>query len=180
MQISYEELRRIYRLEKNTSRLVEVDQDFFESLGEFVKKQKESYLKSLKDLSTSKANDFTNLKKMIDEIFSIREKKILNKALVSSRTGEISEEKMALQEKETFDEILKTLNSHRKLLGEVFAVEKGKKAKGVQKLKALKSIPSFVGADMKEYGPFEKDVTMELPEKIAGLLISRKLVQEQE
>ena len=180
MQINYDELRRIYRLEKNTSRLVEVDEDFFDSLEDFVREQKEIYLKSLKDLSSSRANDFTNMKKMIEEIFSLREKKLLNKALVSSRTGDLIEEKMASQEKECFNELIKILNSHKKILNSIFSVSPEKKQKSsALKLKALKSIPAFVGADMKEYGPFEKDSIIEIPEKIAGLLISRKLVQKE-
>ena len=44
MNVSYDELRRIYRLEKNTSKLVEVDDDFFEKLNAFMKSEKEEYL----------------------------------------------------------------------------------------------------------------------------------------
>jgi len=35
-----------------------------------------------------------------------------------------------------------------------------------------------MGADMKEYGPFEKGKKISVPEKIGSLLVSRKLAQK--
>jgi DNA replication initiation complex subunit (GINS family) len=182
MQVSYDEIRRIYRAEKNNSRLAEADEDFFDSLAEFVKQQKEQYLKSLKTLSTAKARDFTNLKKMIEEIFSLREKKLLNLALVSSRTGDPVEGKMATQEKRTFKELLQVLNRHKTFLEEIFSIEQEttEKTADLNKISMLDDVPSFVGADMKEYGPFEKGSAVEVPEKIALLLLARKLAQKAE
>ena len=86
MKVDYDELRRIYRLEKNTSKLVELQEDFYNSLNEFVQEEKTNYLDSLKDLSNSKAKDFNNLKKMLEEFFSIRQKKLLNQALIALHT----------------------------------------------------------------------------------------------
>ena len=167
-------------MEKNTSRLADVEEDFFDTLEEFAAQQKEAYLKSLKNFSSAKTRDFINLKKMIEEIFSMREKKLLNKALVSSRTGDVIEEKMATQEKKTFKELLGVLNKHKSFLEEIFSAEEGngKTAANLDKVEILESVPSFVGADMKEYGPFEKEEIVELPEKIALLLLSRKLAQK--
>ena len=42
MELSYDEIRRIHRLEKNTSRLVEVEPDFYNQLRAFVKQEKEA------------------------------------------------------------------------------------------------------------------------------------------
>ena len=75
-------------MEKNSAQLVEVEDDFFSSLEEFLLSEKESYLKSLKDPSSSKARDFSNLHKLVVELFEIREKKLLNKALVALHTGQ--------------------------------------------------------------------------------------------
>ena len=116
MELSYDELRRIYRLEKNTSKLVEVDEDFYDSLSDFIQGEKKEYLAGLKSFSSSKARDFANLKKIVDEIFSIREKKLLSKALVSSRNGEGEAGKIASQEKKTFKEILAISNYQRQFL----------------------------------------------------------------
>ncbi len=183
MEIDYDEVRRIYRLEKSTSRLVEVESDFYDSMNEFICVEKEEYIKSLKDFSITKARDFTNLKKMVDEIFSLREKKILNKALTASRTGETSELNMCKQEKKTYNEMLKILEKHRGFLSDIFESNNHKnsqkKTKQTEtKVEILKPIPSFVGSDMKEYGPFSKGQKVTLPDKVALLLKTRKLVQD--
>ena len=119
MDFSYDEIRRIHRLEKNTSKLVEVEQEFYNDLNSFLSAEKKEYLDSLHDLNSTKARSFTNLKKMVEEIFSLREKKILNQALVASRTNEFREENMALQEKKMFREVLATLKKHSKILKEI-------------------------------------------------------------
>src|SRR3989339_670351 len=102
MAIDYDEVRRIYRLEKNSSRLVELQDNFYNELNDFIQKEREEYLESLSEFSHSKTRDFMNLKKIVEAIFSLREKKIMNKALVSSRTREISTEQMPPQEKKLF------------------------------------------------------------------------------
>ncbi len=179
MRLDYDELRKIYRLEKNNSRLAEVDEDFLDSLNDFFKAQKKDYLKSLNDMSSVKAKTFSNLKKIIGEIFSIREKKLLNKALIASRTGDLEKEPMSLQEAQTLDALLLVLNKHQAILDSVFngQTASDKNDSGKISLKIIQSVPAFMGADMKEYGPFTKDKAVALPEKIALLLVSRKLAE---
>ena len=65
-ELSYDEIRRIYRLEKNTSKLVELPEDFYNLLNDFVKEQKENYIQNLKDFSIEEARNFANLKKMVE------------------------------------------------------------------------------------------------------------------
>jgi len=166
MKITYDELRRIQRLEKNTSSLVEVDEDFIDSIGVFVEEQKKIYLASLKDFASSDAREFANLKRVIEEIF-----------LIASRTEENELEKVAKQEKETFKKITKILSEHDDLCSKLFGERKEKKSV-LKKLTILKDVPTFVGTDMKEYGPFSEGDEVELPEKVAKLFIIRKLAKE--
>lgn len=180
MDLSYDEIRRIHRLEKNTSSLAEVSSEFYEDLQVFLGEERQKYLDSLKNFSVSKTRDFTNLKKMVEEVFSMREKKILNKALVASRTKEVSENNMTEQEKKIFHRLLDLLSSHNELLTGLF--ETGAVSSRVKsalsdemELKILQDVPSFVGYDMKEYGPFEKGKLVKVPVKIGKLLDSRKL-----
>lgn len=179
MELDYDEIRKIYRLEKNTSKLVEVKDDFFDSLTEFLVKEKQSYFDSMKDLDFTKARAFTNLKKMVEEILSLRQKKILSKALISSKTSEPNNELMAEEEKKMFIQILKVLEEHNSLIQSVFIGKQNKsiKEKDLNKVlvKVLSEIPSFIGTDMKEYGPFKKNQTVKLPSKIAKLFVSRNI-----
>lgn len=177
MRIDYDELRRIHRLEKNTSKLVEVEDDFIDSLRAFVEEEKKKYLASLKNFSASDAREFTNLKRVVEEIFIMREKKILNKALISSHTKEIDGEKMDRQEKETFKKLLRVLEDHFSSYESLFG-EKEKRETELVTVNILKDVPTFVGTDMKEYGPFVDGQTVDLPAKIARLFVTRKIAQE--
>jgi DNA replication initiation complex subunit (GINS family) len=177
MRIDYDELRRIHRLEKNTSKLVEVDDDFIDSLQAFVEEEKKKYLASLKNFSASDAREFTNLKRVVEEIFLMRQKKLLNKALISSRTKEVDGEKMSTQEKEAFRKLLRILEDQFSFYESLFG-EKEKREAEMVSLKILKDVPTFVGTDMKEYGPFSDGEEVELPAKIAKLFLSRKIAEE--
>jgi DNA replication initiation complex subunit (GINS family) len=177
MRIDYDELRRIHRLEKNTSKLVEVDDDFVDSLEAFVEQEKKKYLASLKEFSASDAREFTNLKRVIEEIFLMREKKILNKALISSHTKEVDGEKMARQEKDTFKKLLRILEDHYSIYESLFG-EKEKRESEHVRVSIIKDVPTFVGTDMKEYGPFTSGQVVELPAKVARLFITRKIAEE--
>lgn len=180
MALSYDEIRRIHRLEKNSSRLVEVTQEFYNDLHDFVSQEKETYLKSVKNFSSATSRDFLNLKKMVEEIFSMREKKVLNYALAASRTKEMNEDNMAVQEKKLFKGLVLLLESHDSILEGIFNGS-GKASDGSDlnniSVEIVSDIPEFVGTDMKEYGPFKKGSVVMLPGKIAKLLSSRKLAE---
>lgn len=178
MELSYDEVRRIHRLEKASSKLVELDKDFYNDLNDFLSTERTNYMDSLKSFSVTNMRSFTNLKRMVEEIFAMRSRKILSRALVGSRTKESSEEGLTLQEAKLFKSILSELEKHNTVLNSMFTEGTTKTEKKsqlqTQKIKISKDIPAFVGADMKEYGPFTKDQTIELPNKIAKLLVSRK------
>ncbi|MDD3159488.1 MAG: hypothetical protein PHQ98_00795 [Candidatus ainarchaeum sp.] len=176
MELTYDELRRIYRLEKNTSKLVEVDEDFINNLEQFIENEKKRYLSSLKNFSSSDARQFSNMKRLVEEIFLLREKKLLNKALIATHTKEFTLDNLASQEKETFRKMLDVLNSHSAIYENLFG-EKDVESQNVA-LEILKDVPTFVGNDMKEYGPFKEGQKVELPSKVAKLFITRKLATE--
>ncbi|MFH1256079.1 MAG: hypothetical protein V1494_02190 [Candidatus Diapherotrites archaeon] len=186
MQLSYDEIRRIHRLEKSSSRLVEVEPSFYNDLNSFLDAEKKDYLDSLKDFSVSKARDFANLKKMIEEIFSMRQKKLLSKAISAARSDETKEEAIAAQEKELLGKVVEVLEKHNALLEGMFDANGAKKGKSegrdlnILSVKILSGIPAFVGTDLKEYGPFREGASAELPYKIAKLLSARNLCKIEE
>lgn len=181
--MNYDDLRRIYRLEKNTSKLVRVEKNFFSELKEFIENERKSYLESLKEGEFSKAKDFINLKKLVQEILSLREKKLLNTALISSRTNEFFDSNLTDEELKTLKKIVQILEEHKAAFNQIFSEQKKpeKKTQGKDlnkvSLRILKEVPSFIGIDMKEYGPFSAEQTIELPLKTAELLVERKLAE---
>ncbi|MDD4251051.1 MAG: hypothetical protein PHX27_02560 [Candidatus ainarchaeum sp.] len=176
MKIDFDELRRIYRLEKNTSKLVLVEDDFIDSLEAFIEEEKKNYLDSLKDFSSNNSRSFTNLKRLVEEIFLLREKKIMNKALISSHTKEIDFDNMAVQEKDFFKKLVNLLESHSSSYEKLFGNKTTKSE--LVRLEIIKDVPTFVGTDMKEYGPFQKGEIVELPTKVSKLFLTRKIALE--
>ncbi len=176
MKIDYDELRRIHRLERNTSKLVEVDEDFIESIENFVEEEKKNYLIALKNFSSSSTREFTNMKRIVEEIFLMRKKKILNKALIASHTDDANLDNMAEQEKEFFKKLLKIIEEYNKHYINLFGKNESKN--NLNKVKILKDVPTFVGTDMKEYGPFKEGDLVSLPEKVAKLFITRKIAKD--
>jgi DNA replication initiation complex subunit (GINS family) len=185
MELSYDELRRIHRLEKNASGLVLLEENFLNDLQEFIEEEKKNYLSSLKDFSIANTRSFSNTKKIVEEIFSLREKKILNHALVASKTGDTHFENLTESETKLFKSILEELVYHNRMIETFFTGKQKKNTTGQRDLnkvlvKTLSQVPMFVGTDMKEYGPLEKGETATLPKKVAEILVSRKMAQIQE
>ncbi|MFA4907343.1 MAG: hypothetical protein WC602_03670 [archaeon] len=185
MKLDYEEVRRIHRLEKNSSRLVDVEQDFYDSLAVLVKQQRENYTESLKDLSSSAnaAREFSNLRKMIEEIFAMREKKLFSLALVSSSTKENGSEHLANEEKRMIASLMGLLERHNETLEGLFSEnnhnENGspeeKREEESVSIEIISEVPGFIGTDMKEYGPYSAGRMVSLPKKIAKLFVSKGL-----
>ena len=232
MAIDFEEMRRIYRLEKSTARLVDVPDDFFTLLHGLIDEERKKYFDSLKDLNTTRARDFGNLKKLVDEWFVVREKKLLNAVLMAARLEEMDSQHMAAEEKKMVALVYAALIDHRAIAkqvidanGEFVAIgipstpqspsplearmdslkHVSPESPPVEKMvetvppshsfsssstparnpsassgpsspvKIISDIPSFVGTDLKEYGPYKPGEIVELPEKIAQLFLSRKL-----
>jgi len=178
--LDYDEVRRVHRLEKNSSQLTELEINFFEALKELMKKERDQFLHGLKNGSITKARDYHNLEQVVRETIAIREKKILNRALISSRTNEASYSGLLETEQQLFKELLSILKSHKTEMNVLFG-ENNKQTKTKEKalkalsLQILSDVPSFIGTDLKEYGPFVKDQAVELPKKTADLLVERKL-----
>ncbi|MFH0970194.1 MAG: hypothetical protein V1776_01910 [Candidatus Diapherotrites archaeon] len=226
MAFDFEEMRRIYRLEKSTARLVDVPEDFFTLLHTLVEDERKKYFDSLNDLNTTRARDFGNLKKLVDEWFVVREKKLLNTVLVSAQLGEMDLAHLTVEEKRLFTQLYDTLRAHRNLTQSILDANSAfvgmvslpvenetislsnnssiahniplsnssplshsasspssahsqsassSSSLAILSVRILSEIPSFVGTDLKEYGPYKTGEVVSLPSKIAQLFISRKL-----
>ena len=84
---------------------------------------------------------------------------------------------MARQEKDTFKKIFRILEDYAALSDSLFG-EKEKRESELVTVAILKDVPTFVGTDMKEYGPFSEGQKVDLPTKIARMFISRKIAEE--
>lgn len=198
--ITYETLYDLLRKEKNSAEIQELDSLFHNNLIKYIKEKieilrsqetKDSIFTSLEVQKTRKQID--NIKKIIKELYEKRESKIVQLALMSSRFQTISNDKkfMLDREKDLYDAVTKTLNKcredllHNIILGNNIKKQEPKDLKKdeepkilTKKVKFRQKTERFIGTDLNNYGPFEKEDTSELPLDIANLLINKQQVEE--
>lgn len=207
VNITYETLFDMLRNEKNREELQRLEPSFFDDLIQYIKEKKELLSKDdgselFSDIEKEKtAKQIDNIKKLVRELYERREKKIINLAMISSRTSSILDDSALLkQEKELFSLLISVLNQARVgiLLNVLRAknpevkfkqsevevekkVEQTKpkpKKSGTIMVRFTHAVPKFLGSELEVYGPFEEEDIANLPVDIAELLISKERVEE--
>ncbi|MBR9680034.1 MAG: DNA replication complex GINS family protein [Candidatus Altiarchaeota archaeon] len=192
--ISFEELREIHRKEKNTQTIVPMAPDFWKSVASYLKEKMDKYEKLRGETSkfTDKVlsqfeREIRNAGRVIKEIYTAREKKMLLMGFTEVATEEeVDIRGLTTEEQAVYKQVVAILKSSRDnvltatLAGEN-AIEESDEEQAepeTVKLKILDKVPSFLGTDLKLYGPYEKDETVELPTKYATLLLEKKKAKE--
>lgn len=206
VNITYETLYELLKREKDMTDLQKLEPSFFNNFVDYLNDKKiilgkEDSLFSYEEKKKVE-KQIDNAKRIIKEIYERREKKILNIALIKSRTKSdvLDTSSMLENEKFFFDEVVKTLNVFRKdifeniidgkQVSEVIAgkkeanktsdeiSEKKEAEKNTKLVRFLYSVPKFVGKELEEYGPFEEEDIANLPSEIAEILINKGRVEE--
>ncbi len=218
--ITFEFIREMHRKERESKSLdlQELPENFFPLVQKWLTEKEKAY-EATKDPSV--LIEVENAKKLLREIISQRQRKIVIAALHVLRGG-APPENMLPQEEDFFEKILALLNEYKSVieleltgdyikekvneikenLEELRKLEEGKseneregekqkpkkeeEKSNVQrtvkliKVRALNNIPRFVDENLNPYGPYKKGEEFELPEDIANILISRKIVERVE
>lgn len=207
VNITYETLFELLRLEKTREDLQKLDPGFFNDVLGYLQEKKAQLetLKTKDDLFAAeekKKADLQddNIKKILREFYERREKKILTMAVDKSRTSESVVDTSALlaEERVLYDDMVKLLDSFRRGIlfnlleangidvvvpeqpkEESDSKEESSEAKeGVKRIKITEFVPKFVGTDLEEYGPYDNEDTAELPEDVAEMLIDKGSAEE--
>ncbi len=210
VNITYETLFEILKREKDMADLQKLDANFFENFVEYLNEKKKMMEKEdalfSYDEKKKVERQIDNAKRMAKEIYERREKKILNIALIKSRTKSNIIDTSALleNEKRLLDDAEKVLNHFRESI--IRNVMEGRgpdlkdffkgpievegsadisnpkteetREKDTKLVRFLASVPKFVGKELEEYGPFAEEDIANLPSEIANLLIGKGRVEE--
>jgi len=194
--ITYETLYEFLRREKYRTEIQKLDKDFFNDIIGYIKDKKD-ILESQK----SKENVFANKEverttkqldsicRILKELYERRETKIINLALINSRSNSNVDLSVLLPDEVKFYESLKNnLDLYRDgiltnvLEGKLPILEEPKVIKSDFQNKILirfiNPVPKFVGSNGFTYGPFEDEDIANLPEDIAKLLIEKDRAEE--
>jgi DNA replication initiation complex subunit (GINS family) len=199
IKITYETLFDLLRTEKNRENIQKLDETFFQDVLKYLNEKQEIIKKSnthselFNPEETKKTQQqFNNVKKILKELYERREKKILNLALLSTRTGTNNTQEACLlqEEKILLKEITEVLNRHKKeVLHNLLQLkspnlvkqqktdkpkkEESKEESDMLTVRFIHPVPKFVGRQLEIYGPYEEEEIANLPKEIASVLIKK-------
>ncbi len=183
MELSFEKLRAIHRLEKESKTLIHLEPDFYDQLREYLAKEKEKLKEAFENLDFTMLLRLKNLVQLVDEIVAMRMEKVVRLAMIHLQDN-VEPENLVGWEKDLYNQLKELLLNYSKdvrasLSGvkEEVAEEKKEEETGVIVVRILQDIPAFVGTDFKEYGPYTRGEEVPLPRDIAEILILRGLAE---
>lgn len=184
--VSYEFLFEIMRTEKNVSELQKLPDKFYDSVVEYIR-EKQDLLKKDDDLFSIREKKqvmmlLENLDKILTEIYSRREKKIIELALLKSKAKSsiINTHNMLKYEQLFYERLLMTLERFRNnVLQSVLSARdididaikdqntSNSSNRSIVTVRFIEDIDRFVDEELKEYGPYEKETIATLPIMVA-------------
>jgi len=165
-EISFEELRRIQLKEKKEPRLCELESDFYDKVNAYTAGWKKRLEQKF---SMAEAREYENTLKILRDIYSKREQKILLLALRAAR-GEGEANGLTKEERALFDSLVKLLRECSAHIQGMLEVGAAAKELNKRRVKILRDVPEFVGKDLTNYGPFKLGEDVLLPENEAERL----------
>lgn len=190
-------LMEIYRKERTSPYLQDVGKDFYKQLESYINEIYSKYEEHSKKGEISKLtvllDEFKNIKAVINDLYEIRERKILLNALYYVKSGEeVAVENLTSEEEAMLNKIAGILREHRssvleKIISEKAAAEmrmpetKEKQVTLKEKMitiRILKDLPPIVGVDGRVYGAFKEEDVVTLPEPNALVFINQGVAEQ--
>ena len=192
INITYETLFDLFRNEKKEI-LQLMPESFYADLVAYLKEKTQSDADK-----ESLAKQLQNIHKLVRDIYEMRERKIVNLALIAARGSDVDATTLLPPEQKLFYSMVSQLKDTREevlirlLRGELPGAVRQETAEAAKapesseetpRLKGpttlvrfLAHVPKFVGTELEIYGPFEPDDMANLPTEIAEVLIAKKRV----
>jgi len=179
--ITYQEIYDNLRKEKYNEALQELPENFLKDLSTYLEEKKQVLAKENSSLFSDTLKitrkQLDNAISLIKEIFSIRNKKVLNLSFAAAITGvsKRDTENLMNHEKALFESTVKQLEENQKKILSYFEG----KSESEPELKNLfirfkEEVSAFLLQDGSEIGPFKQGEVANLPKEIAAILISDK------
>ncbi len=166
--ITFEFIRRTHREEQREPKLSKIPEDFYHKARVYLE-EKRRLSEKRKDKLTS--IELKNIERLLEDIFNRRETKILNHAIITTRT-DIPPQNLIEDEKEFFESTVNMLRTQRERV--LNTLLKKTKEEYFETIKFIEDVEEFVGIDLKKYGPFKKGDKAKIPKENAQLLKKAK------
>jgi DNA replication factor GINS len=190
VKITYEVLFDVLRREKENNELQSLDDTFYDDVADYIAKKRQNVsgsTSSYDGLDDEKDKiQLRNILRTVEEIYNIRERKVLGLARRKARSTKnlIDTTKLLPEERSLFDDAVSLLEDQRvDVLGEMkgkidqphddqTGVEADEDEDSVT-VEIQRQLPKFLGTDKNVYGPFDEGQEVELPESVAELLVKK-------
>lgn len=192
--ITYETLFEILRREKSRGDLQELDTGFFKDIISYLAQKKGMLLKKPvasglfgEEERMQTESQVLNIKRLIRQLYELRERKIIDMALNRSRTQSnlLDDSALLPEEKIFYETLVSRMDEQRRDLlylilnaeAQMPSNEPEKKIKEPKKpdvtLKFSDDVEEFVDEEMNSHGPFSSGDVATLPANLAQMLIER-------
>ena len=134
-EFNYASLVNRWRRERANTALTRMEEDFYEAFDRHLRRLHEDYQREQAvNPATAKVlillDELTNLQRVRDDLYDLRERKVVTAAIIAAREGRIDHQNMTRVEKALFDTLLRTLREARRDLLRAAAPEPAKPAGG--------------------------------------------------
>ncbi len=202
--LTYETLYELLRREKSREELQKLDERFFKDLLNYFREKQQAYDDNMikNDIFSQSERDklhiqLANIRKILKDLYDIRERKIINMAINKSRTNThiVDTANLLVQEQAMFDSLHSVLKQYRTgilhrllemrepdILPIVLPLPEETKTQeeipaplehGMKKIKITEAVEQFYGEELEQYGPYNAYEEITLPEQLADILISQ-------
>ena len=176
--ILYNELYELWKKERENDELQRLPKNFYGKITDYVKKLNAE--NRMLDKKTVKAQlldiEVSNFKVMVKELFSLRYKKLREKAF---SLEPVSRDILSEQEKKMYEMALPLAESYcafsKNILHGHLSVVTQEMKQQICVLRFVQEIPALVGSDMKTYGPFMPEDIATLPIENARIFLRKKM-----
>jgi DNA replication factor GINS len=150
-EISFRSIRNAQQKEKKNPYLQELEEDFFKVCKRMIKQlEKEYEIERKKSSPSSKLgvieNEIRNSRNLLEEIYKLREAKVLALARMASHGGDVKTDNMLSHELKMFDDVKQMLDREKRILFEEDTELNKREAEGKNKQEKLqKGIGEVVG-----------------------------------
>lgn len=163
--LTFESIRELERAERENKKLQKVPDNFLTELRDYIERKEK--------MSPDDALEFQAIRSTISRFIELRERKLIDSALITARTG-LPPENLLITESELFWAIVDRLKRFR---DEFFGKATVESAIPKKTLWRVVRNTEFVGPDLKEYKLTEGE-TIELPNDVSELLTKSGIVEE--
>ena len=169
--LTFEAIRELERNEKESKNLQKLPDNITGDIKDYMKRKQE--LKETTDIL-----ELENVKNTVKRLLEIRERKIVDLAIYSARTG-LPPENLSPNEESLFSSIVEQLRQFRTIFFDDMN-KKSATATSRTTYKVKKDVPEVIGPDLKKYKLNENDIIDEtaLPKELNELLLKQGVIEE--